>query len=117
MERSEWMNDEVRDEIEELRRRFGFEENEAVAYWHLMQAHRLMARLAIDESDALITDAEAEYADLPLGEREGRLLAEEVSLATKTELRIEQPFAALHRELGRRVLRRDYPEGWADTRI
>src|SRR5215207_1019373 len=38
LDHNEWMNDEVREEIEDLQRTHGFEEDEAVAFWHLQQA-------------------------------------------------------------------------------
>jgi hypothetical protein len=42
MERADWMNERVREEIESLQRTYGFEEDEAVAYWHLRHAGHLI---------------------------------------------------------------------------
>ena len=39
------MSDQVAGEIEGLRRRFGFEKKEAVAYWHLRHARKLMSEM------------------------------------------------------------------------
>jgi hypothetical protein len=38
VEHYEWMNDQVRKEIEDLQRTHGFDEDEALAYWHLRHA-------------------------------------------------------------------------------
>ena len=35
VEHYEWMNDQIRKEIEDLQRTYGFDEDEALAYWHL----------------------------------------------------------------------------------
>jgi hypothetical protein len=40
MEHYEWMNDQVRKEIEDLQRSYGFDEDEALAYWRLTLLHR-----------------------------------------------------------------------------
>ena len=45
MERDGWMSEQVAGEIEDLRRRFGFERKEAVAYWHLLHARQLMSEM------------------------------------------------------------------------
>src|SRR5215217_9123753 len=45
VEREEWMSEQVAGEIEDLRRRFGFERKEAVAYWHLRHARQLMSEM------------------------------------------------------------------------
>jgi hypothetical protein len=42
VEHGDWMNDQVREEIEGLRQTHGFEEDEAVAFWQLGQADKLM---------------------------------------------------------------------------
>ena len=36
------MNDQVRKEIEDLQRSYGFDEDEALAYWHLRYAGTLL---------------------------------------------------------------------------
>jgi hypothetical protein len=45
VEHNEWMNDQVKEEIEALRRTHGFEENEALARCHLMKARKLINAL------------------------------------------------------------------------
>jgi hypothetical protein len=90
MEHDDWMNNEVKQEIADLQRSFGFEEREALAYWHLAEARALMVQLAIEGKDE-------EAAEVPAS--------------------IAEHFSALYRELGLRVLQRDYPEGWTDRRI
>jgi hypothetical protein len=45
VERDAWMSEQVAGEIEELRRRFGFERKEAVAYWHFRHARQLMSEM------------------------------------------------------------------------
>jgi hypothetical protein len=42
MERADWMNDQIRGQIEDLQQTHGFVEEEAVAFWHLSQAGKLM---------------------------------------------------------------------------
>jgi hypothetical protein len=42
VEHYEWMNEEVRKEIEDLQRTYGFDEDEALAYWHLRHAGTLL---------------------------------------------------------------------------
>ncbi len=39
------MNEQVREEIADLRRRFGFEQEEAVVCWHLRRAANLMREM------------------------------------------------------------------------
>jgi predicted nuclease of restriction endonuclease-like (RecB) superfamily len=39
------MNEQVREETADLRRRFGFEQEEAVACWHLRRAANLMREM------------------------------------------------------------------------
>ena len=50
MEHYEWMNDQVRKEIEDLQRAYGFDEDEALAYWHLRHAGTLL--LAMRRTEA-----------------------------------------------------------------
>ena len=42
MDDADWMNEQVRQEIEDLQRTYGFEEQEAIAFWHLGQVRPLM---------------------------------------------------------------------------
>ena len=50
MEHYEWMNDQLRKEIEDLQHTYGFDEDEALAYWHLRHAGTLL--LAMRRTDA-----------------------------------------------------------------
>jgi hypothetical protein len=54
VEHYEWMNDQVRKEIEVLQRTYGFDEDEALAYWHLRHAGTLL--LAMMRTDELKLD-------------------------------------------------------------
>ena len=91
MEHYEWMNDHVRQEIEVLQSTFGFDEDEALAYWHLRHAGTLL--LAMRRTRAPETSG-------------GR---------AQIESNILPHLSALRRELGDRVLRRNYPEGWGSA--
>jgi hypothetical protein len=52
MEQGEWMNEQVKQQIEDLRRRFGFEEQEAVAFWHLREARGLIVEMLLADEGA-----------------------------------------------------------------
>jgi hypothetical protein len=91
VEHYEWMNDHVRQEIEVLQSTFGFDEDEALAYWHLRHAGTLL--LAMRRTRA----------------------PETIGGRAQFESNVVQPLAALRRELGDRVLRRNYPEGWGSV--
>jgi hypothetical protein len=110
LDHDEWMNDEVREEIEDLQRTHGFEEDEAVAFWHLQQAGKQINALwradLREEMDRYEgrDDKEGQHATLLHGTAEWHY-------------RVLQHFAALRRELGARVLRRDYPDGWGWIRV
>jgi hypothetical protein len=54
MERADWMNERVREEIESLQRTYGFEEDEAVAYWHLRHAGHLI-RVCLTDRRACVS--------------------------------------------------------------
>jgi hypothetical protein len=54
MERADWMNERVREEIESLQRTYGFEEDEAVAYWHLRDAGHLI-RVCLTDRRACVS--------------------------------------------------------------
>jgi hypothetical protein len=114
MDREEWMLDQVREEIEDLQRAYGFEQAEALAFWHLSGAHHLMLDLARADDDKLEPARQREYDAEGLGEMErmGRDMGSSMHYAAEVETRIGQHFEALYRGLGRRVLRRNYPEGW-----
>ena len=114
MENAEWMSAEVRREIEDLRRTYGFEEQEALAFWHLSEALRAMMALVeanwerLEASRAERYDAEG----IDALDRMGRKLGGAAQYVAMVESRIVQHFEALVGLLGKRVLRRDYPEGW-----
>jgi hypothetical protein len=111
VERDEWMSEQVAREIEDLRRRFGFERKEAVAYWHLRHARQLMSEMGqTDHFEELEREGRSELeADF----REFAGLIHDISVLGET--RVFQHFAALYRELGTRVLRRNYPDGWGQA--
>ena len=98
MEHYEWMNDQVRKEIEILQRTYGFDEDEALAYWHLRHA------------GILLLDMRRTGAPQP-AEEESVRLARMIHGRAQIESNIVQHLSALRRELGDRVLRRNYPEG------
>ena len=104
MEHYEWMNEQVRKEIEDLQRTYGFDEDEALAYWHLRHAGTLL--LAMRRTDAPERSEEGE---------ESVRLARMIHGRSQIESNILQHLSALRRELGDRVLRRNYPEGWGSV--
>ena len=91
VEHYEWMSDQVRKEIEDLQRTYGFDEDEALAYWHLRHAGILL--LAMRRTGA----------------------PETIGGRAQIESNVLQHLSALRRELGDRVLRRNYPEGWGSA--
>jgi len=98
------MNDQVREEIEDLQQTHGFEENEAVAYWHLRQLWSMLV-------DMRRTD------DLKLASRreergEEYRFASILDNRADIESNVLQHLSALRRELAYRVLRRHFPNGW-----
>ena len=104
MEHYEWMNDQVREEIETLQRTYGFDEDEALAYWHLRHAGTLL--LAMRRTGAAKLAGEGDESDR---------LASMVHSTAQIESNVVQHLSALRRELGDRVLRRNYPEGWGSA--
>jgi hypothetical protein len=103
VEHYEWMNDQVRQEIEDLQRTYGFDKDEALAYWHLRHAGTL---LAMRRTGAPERAEEVE---------ESVRLARMVHGRSQIESNIVQRLSALRRELGDRVVRRNYPEGWGSA--
>jgi DNA-binding transcriptional regulator/RsmH inhibitor MraZ len=93
VERDEWMSEQVAEEIEDLRRRFGFEGNEAVAFWHLRRARKLMGEMGkTDHFEELDREGRSELeADF----REFAGLIHDISVLGET--RVFQHFAALQR--------------------
>jgi len=106
MEPADWINEQVRDEIETLQRTHGFEEDEAVAFWLLQQAWKQMH--ALRRVDIV----------QEMGRHEGRpdQLALQHTVVLNHVARwyagINQHFIALREQLGARVLRRTFPDGW-----
>jgi hypothetical protein len=98
------MNEEVRKEIEDLQRTYGFDEDEALAYWHLRHAGTLL--LAMRRTDTPERSEEGE---------ESVRLARMIHGRSQIESNILQHLSALRRELGDRVLRRNYPDGWGSA--
>jgi hypothetical protein len=134
MEQGEWMNEQIKQQIEDLRRRFGFEEQEAVAFWHLREARGLIVEMLLadegaHESNEGEGEDDLEEEDDTLSERDafaesirritesigqvGPDIANSIAFRVESEARILQHFTALHRELGMRVLRRSYPDAWS----
>jgi hypothetical protein len=127
MEQGEWMNEQVKQEIEDLRRRFGFEEQEAVAFWHLREARGLIVEMLLadegahesnegEQEDDILSDSAAFAESIRrITESIGQVgpdIANSIAFRVEIEARILQHFTALHRELGMRVLQRSYPDGW-----
>jgi hypothetical protein len=90
------MNEQVREEIADLRSRFGFEQEEAVACWHLRRAANLMREMW---HAGVLEDMEQ---DERRGEAEARCqivrLIQELSL---WDTRVHQHFSASQRCTGR----------------
>jgi hypothetical protein len=107
VENEAWINDQVREELTDLRRRYGFEEAEALAFWHLRKAGALMNDMRAADINQDLDRMEAQE------QRSGRdgLAALVVDVA-RWHAVVYQHFAALNRALGQRVLRRNFPEGW-----
>jgi len=110
MELADWMNDQLRDEIETLRRTHGFEEDEAIAFWLLKQAEKQMD--AVRQADVV----------KEMHRHEGRpdKLALQHAVVLENVARwhagIHQHFTTLQAALGTRVLGRTFPEGWGVVR-
>jgi hypothetical protein len=107
VEHEGWMSEQIREEIADLRGRFGFEQDEAVACWHLRQAAKLMRSMwQAGIREEMEQEEHGGEAEAP-----GHLarLIQELSL---WDTRVHQHFSALYRALGVRVLRRTFPEGW-----
>jgi hypothetical protein len=90
MEHADWTNKQVRQQIEALQQTHGFEEDEALAYWHIREAAKLMNEMRIED----LIMAPEEYT-------------------APWYSTVHQHFIALYRALGERVLQRDYPDGWS----
>jgi hypothetical protein len=110
MEPPDWINDQLREELKDLQRTPGFEEDEALAFWLLQQTAKQMN--ALRRVDIL----------KEMGRHEGRpdQLALQHAIVLDHVARwhagIHQHFIALREALGARVLRRAFPEGWGLVR-
>ncbi len=83
------MTEPSSEQLQEKMKKFGFTEQEARISLHLDKAEELLDEL-MEESDP------------DLG----------ITQIIWSETHIHEHFNALHRQLGLRVLHRDYPEGW-----
>jgi hypothetical protein len=104
VEHYEWMNDEVRKEIEDLQRTYGFDEDEELPYWHLRHAGTLLLAMRRTSAPEIAKE----------GDKSTRL-ARMIHGRSRIESSILQHLSALRRELGDRVLRRNYPERWGSA--
>jgi hypothetical protein len=89
-----------RENIEDLKRRYGYEENEAEAAYYLRQAWDRFTKMYRDEAE--------EEADESGGFPR---LWTQVFLQSN----VDPHFSALSSLLAKRVLGRDYPEGWGNA--
>ncbi len=76
------------EQLQDLMRRFGYEEKEAEAHYHLQKARDLF-------DEIFVRDEQSNFAALLLHEMDAGVV-----------------FKGLGRKLAMRVLRRKYPEGW-----
>ena len=105
VEHSEWMNEQVREEIESLQHTHGLEE-EALALWHLSKLGRLL-------NDMRDTDLEEDLS--PFEGRVDKMTEQQTVFFLRTTewyTNVYQHFTALRRALGERVLQRNFPDGW-----
>jgi hypothetical protein len=93
-----------REIIEDLMRRYRYEEEEAVIAYHLREARTRLFELLRAEARA---EAEAE-AEAEAGVRGFRRLYEETFIQSN----VIPHFSALSNLLATRVLARQFPEGW-----
>jgi hypothetical protein len=83
------MTEPTPERLQDLMRRYGFTEREARVSEHLLQAENLLTEL--------------EREDQP---------SYSIGHFVWRETHVREHFNALRRQLGLRVLRRNYPEGW-----
>jgi hypothetical protein len=116
VEYASWMNNRIRREVENIGQAFGLEGQEAVAFWHLLEARAIMSDFTNEDTDRLKALQEQEYdaEALEPEERFERVLADNDYYAARFETTIKYPFRALFKVLGDRVLRRQYPDGWGE---
>ena len=106
MEPADWINDQVSEELEDLQRTHGFEEDEALAFWLLQQAAKQMNALRRGDILNEMSRHEGRPDQLAL---QHAIVVEHVA---RWHAGIHQHFIALREALGARVLRRTFPEGW-----
>lgn len=111
MEDAEWMSEALREEIEGLQHSHGLVGDEAVAFWHLTEARRLMVDLAIDRRNKVDEVRKKEYEALSSYERLGQTIADSTNFNAEVRTHVLQHIDALYKELGHRALSRSYP-GW-----
>jgi hypothetical protein len=92
-----------RGDIEDYRNRYGYDEKEAEAAYHLSRARSLIREMYTDEAgaDALIAEVLGTGGGLPRTRAQVFLMSAVVP-----------HFEALQNLLVRRSLTRQYPEGW-----
>jgi hypothetical protein len=97
-----------RGDIEGYRNRYGYDEKEAEAAYHLSRARSLIREMYTDEAgaDALIAEVLGTPAGLP------RTYAQVFLMSS-----VIPHFEALQNLLVRRSLARQYPEGWSRRRL
>ncbi len=100
MEHNEWMNDQVREEIEDLRHTHGFEEDEAVAFWHISQAGKLMN----DMRSADVNEDMDRFEGLDDQEMRQRVVL--LDSTTRWSTTVLQHITALQRALGHGCVRK-----------
>lgn len=109
-----WMNEQVKGEIEDLRRKFGFEQKEAIAYWHLRRAEWLRGEMDLEDRQQKRESEKEEDDALGYHEWLGKTISSAADSQARAAEKYGQHFGALYRDLGTRVLKRDYQEGWGD---
>ena len=112
MDHADWLNDAVHQEVEALQGSRGFEENEAVAFWHPRQAEELMGAMW-DEEFQEGRDRQEQRGGEQRSKQPGfdhlwARIDDQVAWHTS----VKQHLWALRKPLALRVLRRDYPDGW-----
>jgi hypothetical protein len=98
VEHYEWINDQLRKEIEDLQRTYGFDEDEALAYWHLRHAGTLL--LAMRRTHAPQRSEEGE---------ESLRLARMIHGRSQIESNVLQHLSALRRRIRRSGVAQELP--------
>lgn len=98
--------EENQEHIQDLMRRFGFSEKEALAAHHLDKAWALCEEI---HKEAFAEKSDATQPNL---EEAARELWEGIHREIYGHVHIHAHFRELYRFLGMKVLERHYPEGW-----